>query len=336
MRLAEAIASTFAYETHTGKRVYKGNVDAEWTIGQVPHGGYMISLLANSCIQSQSNSRHPDIVHISAQMPVASTPGPFMTQISVLRAGRGYTDLHVELIQRGKVNIRATVIFGVLDPPPSEPHIDRQSLTLVPPDQRARRVPLDHPSAYESSPALKVFSFRHRIDWAIDRQAQSEYARINAEQERAGQGRDHDYLRWSAWLEVKDNPEGIRADMIPFFADMFENGPMMMPEDLKPKAAWFPTMTIAIQYMTRIDPASLDRFSSDSVGLWSGTRFVHKGAHEADVEVWTAPSRARIGQGEAQSGWRDRQRILAVSRQMALVVPADLNKRLGTRTDAKL
>jgi len=72
------------------------------------------------------------------------------------------------------------------------------------------------------------------------------------------------------------------------------------------------------------------------VGLYSSGRFLNdpQGRHDAYVEVWTAP--CNIGEGEMVRGWRDEQVCLAVSTQMALTIPMEVNHGRGKKDAAKL
>lgn len=82
--------------------------------------------------------------------------------------------------------------------------------------------------------------------------------------------------------------------------------------------------------------ASQQPYSPRTIGLYSTGRFLAGGRHDAYGEVWTAPS--AIGQAttsaDADAGWRGEQICLAVSHQMALTIPLEVNlKRAATRKD---
>lgn len=77
-------------------------------------------------------------------------------------------------------------------------------------------------------------------------------------------------------------------------------------------------------------PSSVDH-SSRTVAIFSSGKFINdpQGRHDTYVEVWTAPS--DIGEGTEKEDWRDTQRCLAVSTQMALMLPMSVNRKLGGR-----
>jgi len=85
---------------------------------------------------------------------------------------------------------------------------------------------------------------------------------------------------------------------------------------------------MTVEFKARL-PSSQE-YASRTVGLYCESRFLTDphGRHNAHVEVWTAPS--AIGQGKIEAGWRDKQYCIAVVDQMALTLPMDLNRRLGS------
>jgi hypothetical protein len=78
-------------------------------------------------------------------------------------------------------------------------------------------------------------------------------------------------------------------------------------------------MTLTIEFKFPI-PSTME-LAKRTVGLYSCSRYINQpqGRHDAFVEVWTAPS--NIGEGKEEAGWRKKQLCLAISTQMALVIP---------------
>lgn len=73
----QAIATRFAYERQSGTRVYNGAVSKTWTIGAVPHGGYILSLALTAALQRQRelDSPHLDPAHLHADFLTPSSVG---------------------------------------------------------------------------------------------------------------------------------------------------------------------------------------------------------------------------------------------------------------------
>jgi len=89
-----------------------------------------------------------------------------------------------------------------------------------------------------------------------------------------------------------------------------------------------------VDFKSRIPPRS-SCFGVNTIGLFHQNRFMIQGRHEVYAEIWTSPS--DIGDGFASGGkekvnWKNDMVCLAVSTQMALVVPMKINSK---RADAK-
>jgi hypothetical protein len=70
------------------------------------------------------------------------------------------------------------------------------------------------------------------------------------------------------------------------------------------------------------------------MGLYSEGRFMVEGRHEIYSEVWTAPvdlDEQRKYDGEDEK-WREGMRCLAITHQMALTFPVEVNVRKGLKS----
>lgn len=86
-------------------------------------------------------------------------------------------------------------------------------------------------------------------------------------------------------------------------------------------------MVLNIEFKFPIPRFPSSDHATRTVGVFSSSNFINdpQGRHDNYVEVWTAPS--NIGEGEERDGWRDKQRCLAISSQMALAIPMAVNRR---------
>lgn len=50
-------------------------------------------------MQHQKETGHPDPIHVTAHFMRATVVGPFEVHVSVLKSGRGFTNLNVEFVQ---------------------------------------------------------------------------------------------------------------------------------------------------------------------------------------------------------------------------------------------
>lgn len=90
-------------------------------------------------------------------------------------------------------------------------------------------------------------------------------------------------------------------------------------------------MTLTVQFLAPIPRAGVG-CAPRTVGVYSRGNFLHdpQGRHDQYVEVWTAPCALGAG-GVVEDDWREKAVCLAVSTQMALALPAEVNARLGAK-----
>ena len=91
--------------------------------------------------------------------------------------------------------------------------------------------------------------------------------------------------------------------------------------------SWAPTMVMTIEFKFPIPKPNDPNISNRTVAIYSHGRFLNdpQSRHDAYVEVWTAPS--NISEGEEKEGWKEHQRCLAISTQMAILVPFAVNTK---------
>ena len=87
-------------------------------------------------------------------------------------------------------------------------------------------------------------------------------------------------------------------------------------------------MVMTLEFKSPVPKLTDAHTSSRRVAIFTQSRFMNEpGArHDAYIEVWTAPSDDVDTTGD---DWKAHQRCLAVSTQMALVVPAAVNLKKG-------
>ena len=86
-------------------------------------------------------------------------------------------------------------------------------------------------------------------------------------------------------------------------------------------------MVMTLEFKFPLPKPGNTECSQRTVTVYSRGKFVNdpSARHDAYVEVWTAPG--NIGEGSEGEAWKEKQRCLAVATQLALVVPADVNRR---------
>jgi len=218
----------------------------------------------------------------------------------------------------------AHIIHGVLEPPAGT---TEAKLTVAPPSPYARRIPMyTHPSRTPASPNRQKWTYKSNITLAGD----PVYAE-NAKTPRQG-------LEFGLYLTLRDAQERLTPPVLAFMADTYEALDEHIPgihQTLR-ATSWAPTIVMTLEFKFPIPKPSSTDHSSRTVAIFSSGKFINdpQGRHDTYVEVWTAPS--DIGKGVVKDGWKESQRCLAVSTQMALLLPMDVNRKLGCRDGSKL
>ena len=92
---------------------FRAAVDAGWTVGGRPNGGYLLALATRAAL-AVADQPHP--LAVSAQFVSPPTPGPAELRTRVLRSGRSVDNLRAALLQNGETRLEALVSAGRLDP----------------------------------------------------------------------------------------------------------------------------------------------------------------------------------------------------------------------------
>ncbi|KDQ62681.1 hypothetical protein JAAARDRAFT_203757 [Jaapia argillacea MUCL 33604] len=341
--LSKSLTTTLISPPRDGTSTYKGTIDKDWNIASVPNGGYVLGLIIQSSITHQKHTPHPTPLHITAHYLRPTSPTtPFCIRVRTLRVGRSVSNIVAELSQSDETKIISHLIFTSPSPSPTSSltptPISSLTSKLTPPSPYARRIPLhSHPSLSPPTPIPKSWNFAAHISLAEDRSliSASLHKATARGEARVGEVRGGDGLEWAAWFELVGEGECITNASIAFLVDTFKNLPELLPKDQRKGLgpSWFPTLTLSLEYKSPF-PFPSPTHSSRTVGLYSSGRFLNEphGQHDAYVEVWSAPS--DIGKGREEKGWREEQVCLAVSHQVALVVPMEVNQRNGV--EAKL
>lgn len=213
-------------------------------------------------------------------------------------------------------------------------------MTLEPPSPYAVYTPAQtHPSRCEPSShwELPRYNFRHLIRAATD----PVYAKKRETPQRG--------LQWADYLTLRDEQESLRPSMLAFFADCFLSYPMLLPSlsthrmyayftsigatEVNSLRSWMPTIAMTLEFKFPLPKPTDPHRSQRTVAIFTQSKFVNEpnARHDSTVELWTAPSNVGDGAIPADDGWKEHQRCLAVSTQMALVIPAAVNRKQGAR-----
>lgn len=130
-----------------GHAVHDVEVDAGWSIGDKPNGGYLLATVARAAADAAAAIEGPDHPHAlaaTAAYAAPPKPGPAEIRSEVLRRGRGTSQVRARLVQDGAVRVDATLTLGRLRPD-ATPWWGGAPAPEVPDVPRERRTPADGP-----------------------------------------------------------------------------------------------------------------------------------------------------------------------------------------------
>ena len=138
MSAASSAASSAAFSTASavskeGDGEYAAILDPGWAVGERPHGGYLLAVVARAALSSAASvAVAPDPLVVSAQFLRPPSCGPALVRTSVRRSGRTITVVNAALEQDGRPCVDATITCGVL-PDGSASWADLPALPAEPP-----------------------------------------------------------------------------------------------------------------------------------------------------------------------------------------------------------
>ena len=91
---------------------FDADVNAEWTIGGKPNGGYLLAMLGRA---AASVSQHPHVIAASAHFLQSPDPGPVVIEADVLRTGRSASQVRARMSQGDQACVEALLTTSRLD-----------------------------------------------------------------------------------------------------------------------------------------------------------------------------------------------------------------------------
>ena len=100
---------------------YDVELDPGWAIGDKPNGGYLAVLLARAAVieAARAGADHPHPLAVSTSFLRAPAAGPAAIEVTVLRAGRGASQLQATLRQNDRLCVTALLTLGTLSDEPA-------------------------------------------------------------------------------------------------------------------------------------------------------------------------------------------------------------------------
>ena len=91
---------------------FDADVNAEWTIGGKPNGGYLLAMLGRA---AASVSQHGHVIAASAHFLHSPDPGPVVVEADVLRTGRSASQVRARMSQGDQACVEALLTTSRLD-----------------------------------------------------------------------------------------------------------------------------------------------------------------------------------------------------------------------------
>jgi hypothetical protein len=244
---------------------YDVELDASWSIGTKPHGGYLLSTMAGLALDDE----HPHPMAISAHYVASPDAGPATVEVERLRTGRSVASSRIRLSQdstrvealltAGRLSADADVLWSRGGPP------------QLPPVEDCPRAPAEGPTG------LRVGQLDHcdlRIDpstalWAVG--APSGHAEVRA------------------WIRRDDGDDPSLLDLI-VFADALP--PVTFDLGLM---GWVPTLELTVLIRALPAPGWIRAVQS--------ARLLQGGWLDEECELWDSEDRL-VAQARQLAGYR--------------------------------
>lgn len=126
---------------------YDIDVDAGFTVGPKPNGGYLLACVARAAEEAlaAAGSTHRHALAATAHYLGAPDPGPATIEIDILRQGRSASQVRGTLSQDGKRCVDVTLTMGTLPEAGTEPVWSSVQPFEVAPRDQCVRVPAEPP-----------------------------------------------------------------------------------------------------------------------------------------------------------------------------------------------
>jgi acyl-coenzyme A thioesterase PaaI-like protein len=103
-----------AVAARDGHSIHDVTVDPGWTIGDKPHGGYLLAILARAAADTAAaveGPAHPHPLAATATYVAPPALGPAEVHSEVLHRGRGMSQVRARLVQAGTTRVEAAILL---------------------------------------------------------------------------------------------------------------------------------------------------------------------------------------------------------------------------------
>ncbi|KAI9487814.1 MAG: thioesterase-like superfamily-domain-containing protein [Benjaminiella poitrasii] len=289
----------FLGETDRGSYVYTGSASEKWCIGDVPHVGYVMSIIIDSVLQHFSTKHQTDPVALNCFFFSKTIPGNLILEIEELKMSKkGYCVVRSILKQKKDLQ----PLTSLMDYNPSEWHDKVQCIFTM---------------GNMDSEQGPIFYYKNRLPPSTEHLEPYNYIFMG------------EYLTthfdMSSFFESDTKPgnpevtqtmafsDGRPIDFksIPYWCDMFVTPPAMLGPAVLDGPVWCPTMQLEVQFKRK--PSGKQILAHFLVPHIINGRF------DLDGEIYN-----------------EKGEILATTRHQCLIVPWSRNSKDETKTKQRM
>jgi len=216
-----------ATAVHGGNGTFTADLDPLWTVGDNPHGGYLLAMLARAAQADDPDGAHPHPLSASALYLAAPRVGPATITVEVLRRGRSASQVRARLLQQDRPHVEALFTFGRLGERTDVRWADAAPVEVAPLSQ-CRVSPVRPRGAGVSVNMLEL------VEQRLDLSSFGSRARSEAEPFRGGSGE----IR--GWLSFADGQPFDPVSLL-YAADSFPPATFTLGS-----VGWVPTMELTV------------------------------------------------------------------------------------------
>ncbi|MCB0971183.1 MAG: thioesterase family protein [Acidimicrobiales bacterium] len=128
---------------------YRGDVDAGFTVGPKPNGGYLVAMAVRAMRHAlaAAGSGHADPLATTTHFVGAPDPGPVDLEVTVLRTGRSASQARAVITQDGAPCVDVVATLGTLRTDPAPAAWQAAAPFPVAPAEACTRLPAEPPGA---------------------------------------------------------------------------------------------------------------------------------------------------------------------------------------------
>ena len=123
---------------------FDAQLDAQWTVGGRPNGGYLTAILARAAISSLDAHTHPHPLVANTHFVATPAAGPATVVTEVMRSGRTVSQVRARLEQDGRHCAESLFTLGRLDPA-AEPYWTAEPPVDVAAEEECVLMPVEPP-----------------------------------------------------------------------------------------------------------------------------------------------------------------------------------------------